>query len=225
MSDSDNQTLDEMRSILRAVAHRLAQRDGLTDAGAPEDHPVRLRTPHLRPDRRLIIAGRRIRERLQRVAELLGQRLEDRDRLLAEWCIDVDEDDLLALEVLVDLTEIVDQQAGLGPVVRRQRHHIGKHLAVRRVAAARHRRHHVDLVFQRARHQRTATGVERADRSARAFALHALIGLDRARDIIAMVGDVGDDPVTAGAAAVVSAASGNRDDPAHIRRSRTCRRA
>src|SRR6202047_1441612 len=53
-----------------AVTDRFAERGGLTDARAPEHDPVRLGAPHLRPNRGLIVAGRRIWESLERVAQL-----------------------------------------------------------------------------------------------------------------------------------------------------------
>jgi hypothetical protein len=163
-----------------AVAQRLLQRHRLADAAAPDQRPVRLGAAQLGPRRRLFIAGRCVGKRHQLETAAPGEFLQQWQRLAAVRRVDVHEGDLLALQVLVLLRHVFDQDRCLRPVARRQRQHVGEHRAVGSIAAAGKGRHHVDLVLQRTRNQCAADRCRQRVDEHHAVALEALVGFDAA---------------------------------------------
>src|SRR5574337_871964 len=98
---------------------RFLQRGRVHHPPAPQQHVVGAALAHLQPGRLLLDAGRRHRDQLQLEAVHLRAFLQQRDRLLAERAVVVDERDLLALELVEAaflLGDVLDQDVGGGPV-------------------------------------------------------------------------------------------------------------
>ena len=132
--------------------------------------------------------GKRIREELEIEAFLGGQRLEDADRLLPEWIVDIEERDLDALQVpallLLDVGDVVRR---LAPVGRADRKHPLEYVTVDGVAATCERLHHDIAVlvdaWQHGSRYRRRQEVEHHH----ALALELLVALDTALGLVAVI--------------------------------------
>ena len=127
---------------------RFGDGSGVHRAPAPHQHEVRLFAADLQPLRRLVLHFLQAdRDRQEREAVLGGERLEQRDRLLAVGMVEMQQDDLLALQVVeIAVGDVVQDHRRAIPIGGRRIEGPLEHLAVghRREAVA--RRQDRDLV-------------------------------------------------------------------------------
>ncbi len=142
----------------------------------------------MRPLRRLFIAGRWIAEILKCEAFLLGKLLENRDGLLAEWTVDMDQGDLFALEIASLLVaDIFHDCRGLRPISWRHRKYSWEDRAVDGIGAPVPGGDHVHTVRERARNNGAGNGRRQKIDQHGAVFLEALVGLDAALGLVARV--------------------------------------
>ena len=162
----------------------LLEGGGVHHAPAPKQHVVGTLLAHLQPGGLLLDARRGDRQQRQVKAVHLGALLQQRDRLLAERAVVVDQRDLLALELVQPaqrLGDVLDQDVGAGPVAAHHREVPLEGHAVLRHRQAVAQRHQGDLVGGRLLGQREGdAGGLRVDVGHAGLALQALVALHAA---------------------------------------------
>src|SRR5690606_38377636 len=136
------------------AADGASYRSRLHGTRPPEDDDIGPESTHFRPGGGLFGTGHRIRELLEREALVLDQCVQQGNRFLSEWGIDVHEGDLLALQSASVLVDVLHQQGGLRTVDGRAREHIRERLAVDRVGTTVGEGDHRHLVRVGSRHHR-----------------------------------------------------------------------
>jgi hypothetical protein len=171
-----------------AVALHLLRGDDVHRREVPADHPVGVEAADLGPHRRLVLARQRVGEQLQLEAFLRRERLQDRDRLLAERVVGVDEADLDALQVaLVLVLDVLHVVGHLAPVGRPDGEDPLEDVAVDRVAATDEALQHDVAVGHRARQHGARDRRRQEVEHHHALALELLVALDAALRLVAVV--------------------------------------
>ncbi len=160
------------------------ERGGVHHTPAPQQHVVRAALAHLQPGGLLLHAGGGHRQQLQVEAMHARALLQQRDRLLAEGAVVVDQRDLLALELVQAaflLAQMLDDDVGGGPVTAHEGEVPLERHAVLRDGQAVTQRDQRDLVLRHLLGQRKgdAGGLRIKQRHAGA-ALEALVALHTA---------------------------------------------
>ena len=139
----------------------------------------------------MLVAGRRIANLGEGEAELFGERFEDRDRLLAERAVDMNEFDLLTLEVAAFLVgDVLHDGRGLRPIGRGHGEDGWEYRAVGGIGAAVERGDHVHAILKRAGNHGARNRRREEVHENRAIVLEALVGLDAALRLVARVHDL-----------------------------------
>ena len=201
---------------------RLLDRRRVHRAPALVIDPVRTVAANVQPDRALVLhVLRGDRVELDLEAVILRKAFEERDRLLAEGRVEVDEADLLALELVEAaflLGDILDEGRRAIPVGHGRIEHPGKGVAVRRSRQAIGHRQDGDLVDRSLRDELKRNAGRIGIRDDRIFALDRLVALDAFLRVVARLAFLDGDLHTADAAVtlvehakIVVHAVGNRD--------------
>ena len=181
----------------KAGPGRLLDRGGVHGAPALEVDPVGPVAADVEPQRGLVLHLRaRHRVELELEAVILGQLLEQRNRLLAVGRIEIDQPELLALELVepaLDLGGMFDEHRGAVPIGRRRIEDPGEQIAVGRWRQTVAHRQDRDLVDRRLRNQLQGDAGRIRVHHHRALALDRLVALDALLGVVAGLAFLHDD--------------------------------